>query len=236
MNDTLPEADELPLLRALTPARRAALLRHASVHRVAAGSVLFEQGETPSFQLLLLDGSVHLLGQSSSGPEALIEVVNAPDLIIPAAVLTGAAYLMRARTPGPARLLLIQADAFRAAVARDATLARAVIDDLAGQYRRMVRQLKNLKLRSTHQRVGCHLLKLARQQGWPERVTLPYQKSLVASELGMTRESFSRALSALQHEGISVEGDAILIRDPHRLAAASGLDLLIDGPDAAPPP
>jgi CRP/FNR family transcriptional activator FtrB len=108
-----------------------------------------------------------------------------------------------------------------------------VIASLAGQFRRMVRQIKNLKLRSSTQRVGCYILAAARRQGTPDRAVLPYGKSLIASQLGITPESFSRALAALQHDGIEVRGDTIAIVDAARLAAACGPDPLIDGPDPA---
>jgi len=114
-------------------------------------------------------------------------------------------------------------------------LAQAVIGSLAGQFRRLVRQIKNLKLRTASERVGCYLLALSRRQGTPHRAVLPYEKSLIASELGMTRESFSRSLSALQAEGIAVQGETIAISDATRLAAACGLDPLIDGPEGALP-
>jgi CRP/FNR family transcriptional activator FtrB len=234
MIDSNPDLADLPLLAALSPTSRADLLRQAVVHAVTPGTLLFEQGEIPNFQIIVLTGSVHLLGRSSAGHEVLIEVVEPPDLIIPAAILTKSPYLMRARIPEPSRLLMIQANAFRAAVVREPSLALEVIGDLAGQLRRMVRQIKNLKLRSVKERVGCYLLGLARRQGTPHRVQLPYGKSLIASELGMTRESLSRTLSALQSDGITVEGDTILIDDPVRLAAACCLDPLIDGPEALP--
>ncbi|TGS88737.1 cyclic nucleotide-binding domain-containing protein, partial [Mesorhizobium sp. M2D.F.Ca.ET.178.01.1.1] len=91
-------------------------MRHAMVHSVSAGTVLFEQGDVPNFQLIVLAGSAQLFGRSAEGREVLIEAVRAPDLVIPAAVLTGAPYLMQARVPEPSRFLLIQAGAFRAAV------------------------------------------------------------------------------------------------------------------------
>jgi CRP/FNR family transcriptional activator FtrB len=109
-----------------------------------------------------------------------------------------------------------------------------VIVSLSGQFRRLVRQIKNLKLRSSVQRVGCYILALSRHQGTPDRVVLPYEKNLIASKLGITRESFSRALSVLQGEGIAVHGETIAILDPVRLAAASRPDPLIDGPDEVP--
>jgi CRP/FNR family transcriptional regulator, transcriptional activator FtrB len=235
MTEPGPELRSLPLLRALPALSRAELLQNAVVHAVTPGTVLFEQGETPTFQHVVLAGSVHLLGRSSAGREVLIEVVEPPDLIIPAAVATGSPYLMRARVPEPSRLLLIHAGVFRNTVRREPVLAQEVIGSLAVQFRRLVRQAKNLKLRSGTDRVGCYLLVLSRRQGTPHRAILPYEKNLIASELGMTRESFSRALSALQAEGVSVQNETIRIRDAKHLATACGFDPLIDGPEGSLP-
>ena len=202
------------------------------MHRVAPGTILFEQGELPNFQQIVVSGSVHLFGRSTEGREVLIEAVEAPDLVVPAAVVTGVPYLMQARVPEPSRFLLIHAGAFRAAVESEAALAQEVIGSLAGQFRRMVRQIKNLKLRSSTQRVGCYILTLSKRQGTPDRAILPYEKNLIASELGITRESFSRAISALRRAGLIVQGETIAILDSSRLAAQCMPDPLIDGPEA----
>jgi CRP/FNR family transcriptional activator FtrB len=230
-SDSVMEA--LPLFKGVPAASRAALLQHALLHSVPAGTVLFEQGEQPNFQHIVMSGSAHLFGRSTEGREVLIEVVEPGDLVIPAAVMMGAPYLMQARVPEPSRVLLIQAAVFRAAVQQDPALAQAVIASLSGQFRRLVRQIKNMKLRSSVQRVGCYILALSKRQGRPDRVILPYEKNLIASKLGITRESFSRALSLLQKEGIAVQGEMITIRDAARLAAVSGPDPLIDGTEEA---
>ena len=234
MNGTAVEGlavDTLPLLKAISASRRAELLKNAVLHRVAPGTILFEQGEIPNVQHIVVAGSAHLFGRSSAGREVLIETVGPPHLIIPAAVVTGLPYLMQARVPEPSRFLLIHAATFRAAVAHDPVLARELIGSLAGQFRRMVRQVKNLKLRSSTQRVGCYILALSKRQRTADRAVLPYEKNLIASELGITRESFSRALSALQVASILVKGETIIIRNPTRLAAESLFEPLIDGPD-----
>jgi len=96
----------------------------------------------------------------------------------------------------------------------------------------MVRQIKNLKLRTSTQRVGCYLLALSKRQGTPDRAVLPFEKTLIASELGITRESFSRALSSLGRAGIRVDGQTIAILDARRLADECTPDPLIDGTDA----
>jgi CRP/FNR family transcriptional activator FtrB len=233
MDDSIESAAAaLPLFKGLARAARTRLVQHAVVHSVAPGTVLFEQGALPNFQHVVLEGSVHLFGRSSEEREVLIEIVRPPDLVIPAAVVTGSPYLMQARVLEASRFLLIQAAAFRAAVLEEPALAHAMIGSLAGQFRRMVRQIKNLKLRSSAQRVGCYILALSHRQRTPRQAVLPYEKNLIASELGITRESFSRALTALQSDGIEVHGDTIAILDAERLAAACGPDPLID-PDEA---
>ncbi|WFU04927.1 helix-turn-helix domain-containing protein (plasmid) [Rhizobium sp. CB3171] len=223
--------EELPLFQSLPDATRKELLGNSVQHSVAPGTVLFEQGDIPNFQIALLSGSVQLFGQSREGREVLIEAVREPGLLIPAAVVTGAPYLMQARVPELSRFLLIHAGTFRIAVAREPLLAHAVIGSLAHQFRRMVRQIKNLKLRSSTQRIGCYLLALSARQGTPDKAVLPYEKTLIASELGVTRESFSRALSGLEKAGIRVDGQTIAILDSARLAAECGFDSYIDGSD-----
>ncbi|MCP5331996.1 MAG: helix-turn-helix domain-containing protein [Pseudomonadales bacterium] len=227
------ELQTVPPLCRLPQASRERLLASAIQHRVAAGTVLFEQGELPTFQIVVLAGSVQLFGRSTQGREVLVEVARAPDLIIPAAVVTGAPYLMQARVPEPSRLLLIPAALFRDTLLQDPLLAHEVIDALARQFRRMVRQVKNLKLRSSVQRVGCYLLTLSKRQGTPGQAVLPYEKNLIASELGITRESFSRALANLEQAGIRVNGQTIMIVDATRLATACQPDSLIDDIEGA---
>jgi CRP/FNR family transcriptional activator FtrB len=64
------------------------------------------------------------------------------------------------------------------------------------------------------------------------QVILPYEKNLIASQLGITRESFSRALASLQKLGsIDVQGETIIIRDATRLSEACSPDPLMDATD-----
>jgi len=68
------------------------------------------------------------------------------------------------------------------------------------------------------QRVGCFILKLCDSKH-PNNVelALPYDKMLIASYLGMKRETFSRALSDLKSIGITVHGNMLLIEDLNKL-------------------
>ena len=98
-----------------------------------------------------------LLGVNGTA-ETLIELVRPIDLLLPAAVLNRQPFLARARVLEEAHLVLIQADAFRDAIATDQALCLAVLGCQAAQFRRQIKLAKNLKLRSAEERVGCYLL------------------------------------------------------------------------------
>src|SRR4051812_47034515 len=108
----------IPWLAKVAPATLDTLARQSMLHLVPAGSRIFEQAETPSFATVLIRGRVELLAIGGEH-EMLVELVAAPDILLPAAVLNQQPYLLRARVLEKALLLLIAADAFRGAVMQD---------------------------------------------------------------------------------------------------------------------
>ncbi|HEX2940043.1 MAG TPA: helix-turn-helix domain-containing protein [Rhodopila sp.] len=223
-----------PWLGAVSAATLDELARYAVLHRVPSGSLLFEQAETPAFALLLFQGTVELLGVRGR-EETLVEFVRAPDLLLPAAVLNQQTYLLRARVLDEARLVMIQAEAFRRAVATDHALCLAVLACQAAQFRRQIKHAKNLQLRSAEERVGCFLLGLLTNPVRGATARLPLEKRLIASQLGMTRETFSRTLAVVGRHGIRVEADLVTLMDPAAAQARFRLDPLLDGPEAMTP-
>ncbi|WP_366553031.1 helix-turn-helix domain-containing protein [Aquibaculum sediminis] len=227
---------QIPLFSGLEIPDLKSLTAGALLQRFPVRTRLFDSGTQPDFLHILLDGSVQLSAtESESDREVVIEIVTPPDCFILAAALTDTPYLMSATVQEPARLLLLPASELRRDIAAHPELALTLLASLAGQFRRMVRQVKNLKLRTTVQRVGCFLLSLAEtgdagELGAAEMtVQLPYDKQVIASQLGMTRESLSRALATLRDLGVETQNDRILLKDPVALAAYCHPDRLIDG-------
>lgn len=235
LRDTdLDQLQEIPLFAGVTRERLAALTQGALLQRFPAQTRLFELGERPDFLHLLLEGSVQLSAEDPAGKDVVIEIVTPPDCFITAAALTDTPYLMRAAALEPVRLLLLPAAGLRRQIAENPDLALTLLASLAGQFRRMVRQVKNLKLRTTVQRVGCYLLSLTDQEQAKAgagnlTVHLPHDKQLIASQLGMTRESLSRALASLREVGVRTQRDRVILEDPAALAAYCHPDALIDG-------
>ena len=91
--------------------------------------------------------------------------------------------------------------------------------------RELVDEVEQLKARSAPQRIADFLVKQTPMTSGPARITLPYEKALIASRLGIKPESFSRALGKLAELGVVVDRDSVSIDDVARLAAfAEGQD------------
>jgi CRP/FNR family transcriptional activator FtrB len=210
------------------------LADHAALHRAPAGLQLFEQAEVPAFIQLVVSGAVELLAVRD-GEETLVELVRPVDLLLPAAVLTGGPYLVRARVQEDAQLLLIQAAAFRRAVAADHAFALAVLACQAAQFRRQMKQAKAIRLRSADERIGCYLVSLCDAHPGAQSIRLPLEKKEIASQLGMSRETLSRALPAMARHGLSVAGDVLTVQDLAAARSQFPLDPLIDGAEPVMP-
>jgi CRP/FNR family transcriptional activator FtrB len=191
------------------------LTYNAFVQNLPAGAMLFQQGDLPEFLYILLSGRVALTGKSGEGGEAVIEFFGRGDVFLAPAVVLDLPYLMSARVLADARILMIPAEHFRDILGREAALSGALVKELSRHWRMLVRQIKDLKLRSAPQRLAAYLLDLSGGRGGA--IELPEERRLLAGRLGMTPESLSRAFAQLQEEGVSGRGKKIVIADPEHL-------------------
>jgi CRP/FNR family transcriptional activator FtrB len=237
---TVPPATAMEALRSIpwmgdvVSATMERLAGHAMVIRLPKGAQIFDQAEIPTFAQFLLAGSIELLAVRDE-EEILVELVRPVDALLPAAVLGALPYLVRARVREDAVLLLVQAGAFRAAVAADQALCLAMLACQSTQFRRQMKLAKAIRLRSAEERVGGFLLALAEAQPGADEIRLPLEKRQIASQLGMTRETLSRTLPAMPDRGLRVVGDTLFVDDIAAARAAFPYDPLIDGRDPITP-
>lgn len=190
--------------------------------------VLLHEGDMPDFLHVIVEGAVELFA-THRGRETAMEVIVPTTTFILAAAIRDEVYLKSARTLVDCRILMIPAGAVRAVFGRDAAFARAVVGELALRYRGMVRALKTQKLRSGAERLANWMLEADARTGGTGRFTLPFEKRLLASLLGMTPENLSRSFAALAAHGLASDGRGIVIRDPGALRDFACPDPLIDG-------
>ncbi len=217
-----------PLFEELSPENRKRLLEGAIMEDVAAGSTLFEQGDRAEYLYILVEGSVELRGADKQGKQTVVEIVQPVDTFILAAVITESPYLMSAYTLTDSRVARLAAEDLRRALHDEPEVALMLLATLSRHYRCMVRQIKDLKLRTSSERIGSFLLSLAREEAGSGRVELPYAKRILADRLNMTPENLSRAFAQLRERGVFVEGSRVVIDDLETLADFCRVDPLID--------
>ncbi len=197
--------------------------------KVAPGVELCRQGAFPDRLHILLDGQVTLSGAASDGTLAVVEVVHPAAHFVLAAVLKELPYLMSAHAVTPSRLLLLDAAALRALLEQAPPLALALMRAEAQDFRAMVRQVRDLKLRSAAQRLGCYLLALVRDPTVQTAdLRLPFDKGLLAARLGCRQENLSRAFATLRAHGVETHGARVLLHDIRRLREFAVPDELVD--------
>ncbi len=191
--------------------------------------VLSHQGAMPDVLHILLEGQVALSSTAADGTRALVEVLHPMDHFVLASVLTQLPYLLTARTVTRCRLLEISAHDLLLLVEREASLASTLLRSVSREFRSMVRQVRDLKLRTAAQRLGCYLLARVKDAN-AERADfrLPFDKGLLAARLGCRQENLSRAFATLRSYGVETHGSRVILHDIRKLRALAVPDELSD--------
>jgi CRP/FNR family transcriptional regulator, transcriptional activator FtrB len=159
----------------------------------------------------------------------VVEVVHPVGHFVMASVLSELPYLMTARAVARSRLLAIDAASLLNLVHRDPSLANTLLRSVSREFRTMVRQVRDLKLRTAAQRLGCFLLARVKDgEAIKADFRLPFDKGLLAARLGCRQENLSRAFAALRAYGVETHGSRVLLHDIPRLKALAVPDDLSD--------
>lgn len=227
----LPAIRRLPLFRTMSDENFLSLTRATYVQTFPPQVLLIEEGAHPDFLHVVMEGAVELFAGWHKR-ETTMAVVRPVSTFILAACIKDAPYLMSARTLEKTRIILLPVGDLHSIFRRDPEFAMATVDELAACYRRIVRQTKNLKLRSARERLAAYIMRKSAEAGDSVSFVLPVEKRLLASFLSMTPESLSRAMRSLQDDGAKIDGQRVIITDRAALEALARPSILIDGPDS----
>jgi CRP/FNR family transcriptional regulator, transcriptional activator FtrB len=226
--DEVDAIRSLPLFADMSEGHFASLMSAALFQRFPERVVLIEEGQRPDFLQVAVEGLVELYSQHRNR-ETTVDIIRPVTTFILAAVATDEVYLNSARTLTPARILMVPAHTVRDMIARDSNFARTMIRELAFRYRGIMRALKNEKLRPATERVANWIIRASDNRGECCTIELGYDKRTLASQLGITPESLSRALAQLGDCGVRCHGRRIEVLDRGALVSFAAPDPLIDG-------
>jgi CRP/FNR family transcriptional activator FtrB len=203
------------------------LMRGSYVQDFPPQIQLVTEGDRSDFLHILIAGSVELYA-SWNGRETTLAMVQPVSTFILAASIRDAPYLMSARTIEKSRIALIPSVDVRTVFDLDGDFARAIVAELAQSYRSVVKTAKDLKLRTSLERLANYLLREQRRSGGEAQFLLPIDKKRLAALLGMTAENLSRAIRNLQSYGVRIDGARVTIVDQGELERFAKPNRLID--------
>ena len=213
MSTTLPAAELLqrlavnPWFAALPLAERRMLVAAGEPVRLAAGEMLFRQGDAvpagQGFFYGVVSGGIKASSLREDGKEAILVVLEAGNWFGEISLIDGQPRTHDATAVGEAELLALPRPAFDRMMQRPA-FALAISRMLAARVRSLYGMVEDATLRSTRARVARRLLLLARgdaTQAREPRPVVPVSQEALAMMLGVSRQTLSKELQALAKEG-----------------------------------
>jgi CRP-like cAMP-binding protein len=207
-----------PIFRGLSPDEVARIAAGTTQVHAERGNILFQRGDPCVGFHLVAFGQVKLAVGTAAGAEKVMDILGPGRTFGEAVMFIGNPYPVTATALVDSLLLHVGRDAIFAELDRDPHLARRMLAGLSVRLHMMVKEVEAMTLHSATQRVIGYLTRLEDEGGAAGKVTLPAQKSLIASHLNLTPEYFSRILHDLAAGGlIRIEGRDIAILDQEAL-------------------
>lgn len=207
-----------PLLAELDDRLIARLAAISKIVTAPEGAELCRQGDPASELFIVMEGQLAGSSTAANGTTAVVEVFRAGQTFSLSTLLARLPRLLGFRTITPSTLLSIDATGLLQLVQEEPPLVTALLRAEANEFRALVRQVCDLKLLTTAQRLGCYLLDLSTEkQANATALRLPFDKRLLAARLGCRQENLSRAFAALRSFGVETHGARVILHDIAKL-------------------
>ena len=222
-NGRVPLVDcllEMPLFEGLGASAIARIATVVSEVDAPSGTVIFKQGDACRGLHIVVAGLVKLSLGAAQGDEQVVELAGPGGILGETAMFLDGPHVLIAEALADTRLAWVSKTTVLAELERTPEFTRGVIATLSRRLQHLLVALENCTLRSGTERVIGYLL--SRLPTGPidgrAMVTLPVKKGIIASQLNLTHEHFSRILRTLATEAmIEVDGRTVHIRDMARL-------------------
>ncbi|HCR85951.1 MAG TPA: hypothetical protein DIV86_04665 [Alphaproteobacteria bacterium] len=176
-------------------------------------SIIYLQEEEQDAVYIIKTGWVKIFRQTLDGEEAITDILNDGKFFGEAAVLENSQHSESAEAIEDTALYQIKLSSFKKVLSDDRLFGLNILRYIARKQASKTLEVEHLTIQNASQRIGCFLMKLCKPENKLNTVlNLPYDKSLIASRLGMKPETFSRALNTLRvATKIEISGSRVTI-------------------------
>jgi CRP-like cAMP-binding protein len=196
------------LFASLDPVQRERLQTMASRKHLEANQILFHEGDPCTGFFVVTEGAVQLTRVSTvPGAHPTLAVILPVNTFAEAAMFGDEAFPATATALRPTTVIHFPKQRFLAAMRDEPDLALAIVHAQAVWLRILTQKIQQLSSNDSLERLIQWLDEHLPQTG---SFRLPTTKKALAAQLGMTPETLSRGLRALQERGmINVQGNLL---------------------------
>jgi CRP-like cAMP-binding protein len=210
----------LPLLQSISRQHFAEVVRQARTLHYRRGQRVARRGEPVPGLFAVAYGMVKLELHGAAGAERILRLVGPSQTFGEIALFRQQPLPLDAVAVVDTGLVLVPAATLLTLIETDAHFARGLVASLCQRLHAMVTDFEATTMHGATGRLAAYLQSLAASPA-ASSVTLPAAKKLIAARLGMTKETFSRALHELAHAGVvRVAGREVMLLDRQGLERA----------------
>ncbi|MCW8931228.1 MAG: Crp/Fnr family transcriptional regulator [Gammaproteobacteria bacterium] len=212
------------LFRRLSDEAFNSILKQSNLLSLKRNETLFEQGDDASRFFLVRSGQIMLFQTSPEGNEKVVDIIGPGQTFAEAVMfMEGSRYPVNARSTSNSELFYFDNNAFTEQLQKSNTLCFAMMADMSTRLKGLLTEISELTIYNAKHRLISYLLGHINDLQDQPTVKLTATKSMIASRLSITPETFSRILSKLKKEGlISIEDETIILIEPDKLKEIIG--------------
>lgn len=213
----------LPLFKEMSAEEIDRIAQSTREMHVSRGEIVFQRGDPSHGFYVVVHGQLKLAFSSPQGVEKVVHLVGPGKTFGEAVMFMDLPYPVYAQALSDSLLLHISKAAVFEGIERDPIFCRKMLAGLSSRLHSLIGDVEAYSLRSCTQRVIGYLLQHDCDHPGSStdlHVNLPVSKTVIASRLNISPETFSRVLHDLSAAGlISVKGKDVTILDMKKLRA-----------------
>lgn len=175
------------------------LSHQAQTINLSKNSTLFLNEDEADRFYLVISGWIKLYRETIEGAQSIVDILTTNHVFGETAIFQNDLYPFSAEAAEESVVISFPIEILKSEIENNPKLAMDMMSSMARYRRQQDQEIENRTLKNASQRIGCFLLRLIDQkQTGSVIIKLPYDKTLVASRLGMQPETFSRAINKLK--------------------------------------
>jgi CRP-like cAMP-binding protein len=200
------------------------ILSQANLQSIKKNEFLFEQGDEANHFYMVRNGQILLFQSAPDGNEKVVDIIGPGQTFAEAVMfMEGRRFPVNARATADSELFKLENKTFMEQLENSNALCFNMMADMSSRLKGLLTEISELTIYNARHRLVSYLLGNINDRQDQPTVKLSATKSMIASRLAITPETFSRILNKLKKEGlITIEDETITLIQPEKLKEIIG--------------